>query len=105
MADEVVIVDTEFDPVAQVEFLAELFGVEERGQELLDDMEAARLEAADALGEDCAVSVATVYRGPTPAIWLGGQSPVPAGLVEIAALEESPHAVCKRGRGRRDGHH
>ncbi|HWJ63978.1 MAG TPA: ABC transporter substrate-binding protein [Acidimicrobiales bacterium] len=81
--------------------LGELVGREDEAAELVDQLEAARADAADSAGDDCAVSLATIYPGPTPAAWVGAPNNVAIALQDMGCTlvpSEADEAADGAGR-------
>jgi iron complex transport system substrate-binding protein len=84
--------------------LAERFGVPERGEELVAELEAARGELRSQVAartEPCVVSVATIYPGPSVAAWVDGTTAIPAAVLDTGcALVPGPDAGSPDRNGR-----
>lgn len=79
---EVIVVPTS-NGTEQLTELGELLGREAEAAELIDELDAAKAEAADTAAEGCEVSVATIYGGPTPAAWIASPNNVAVALEDM----------------------
>jgi iron complex transport system substrate-binding protein len=79
---ELVVVDA-VDPRASIEVLGAAFERTERAQELVTALDEAVAAGRGRLPEDLEVSVATVYPGPSLAVWVAGPATVPSVLDEL----------------------
>jgi iron complex transport system substrate-binding protein len=81
LADQVVVAP-DGGGADSVAAIAEQLGLEAEADELLAELDAAR-EAAAGATTNCTVSLATIYAGPTPAVWIGGPNNVALALEDI----------------------
>jgi iron complex transport system substrate-binding protein len=79
---ELVVVDTD-DPRESVLELGRAFDRSEEARRLVDDYEAAVTDGRSALPQGTEVTVATVYPGPSLAVWVEGPSTIPATLEDL----------------------
>lgn len=76
--------------------LGEQLGREDEAVEVVAELDAANAKAVDAAGDDCEVSVATIYPGPTPAAWVAAPNNVAIALEAMgctlvpSAADEAP---------------
>lgn len=106
MADVVVIPDG--DAESQVLALGDAFGRRAEAEALIAGLDDAIAEGREALAdvpeEDRVVSVATIYSGPTLAVWADGPVDVPATLLALGyALRPDAEAVAGVPGGPTDG--
>ncbi|MFN3216867.1 MAG: ABC transporter substrate-binding protein [Acidimicrobiales bacterium] len=66
----------------QIATLGELLDREAEAAAVLDDLEQARTDAADAIGDGCVVSLASIFPGPSVAAWVEAIGPLPRGVVD-----------------------
>lgn len=66
----------------QISILGELLDREARATEALGELEQARAAAAAAVGDDCVVSLASIFPGPSVAAWVEPIGPLPRGVVD-----------------------
>lgn len=67
----------------QITTLGELLDREAEAAVALDELEQARAAAAAAVGDDCVVSLGSVFPGPSVAAWVEPVGPLPRGVVEV----------------------
>lgn len=79
---EVIVVPDGLSTREQITVLGELLDRETEAQSALDDLDQARAEAAAAIGDDCVVSLGTIYPGPSVAAYVGAVWPLPRGVVD-----------------------
>ncbi len=85
----------------KVAALGELFDREVEAEALIAELTAARAEAAAALGDDCEISAATIYGGPSIAAWVDGPWELPTSLLETGCtLVPGPEGTSPDGNGR-----
>lgn len=85
----------------KVAALGELFDREAEAEALIAELTAARAEAAAALGDDCEISAATIYGGPSIAAWVDGPWELPTSLLETGCtLVPGPEGTSPDGNGR-----
>lgn len=79
------LVVTSTDAPTRLAQVGEAFGLEEEAAALQAELDATIEEARTTLepATDQAVSVATIYPGPTPAVWVDGPTDVPQTLLDL----------------------
>jgi iron complex transport system substrate-binding protein len=66
----------------QITVLGELLDREAEAAAVLDELAQARTDAAEAIGGDCVVSLASIFPGPSVAAWVEPIGPLPRGVVD-----------------------
>ncbi len=69
--------------------LGKIVGREDAAAELVEELDAAKAAAAGTAADDCEVSLATIYGGPTPAAWISAPNNVAIALEDMGC-ELSP---------------
>lgn len=86
------------------EALAELgqqVGRQEQATALIDQLDAAAANAKDSAGDDCEVTLATIYSGPTPAAWIAAPNNAAIALEDMGCtLVPSTDDASPDGAGR-----
>lgn len=81
--------------------LGEQVGREGQAAALVDELDAAAAKASDSAGDDCEVSLATIYSGPTPAAWIAAPNNAAIALIDMGCtLVPSTDDASPYGAGR-----
>jgi iron complex transport system substrate-binding protein len=100
IADVVVIPDG-LSGAERIQALGELVGRPEQAAQVARDVAAAQATAAEQVGGDCRVSLATIYPGPTVAAFVDGPSELPSAFESVGCeLVPGPEVAPPDGNGR-----
>ena len=81
--------------------LGELVGRQDRAEAIVEDLAAAQQEAGGAVADDCSVTVAAIYPGPSPAVFVDGPWVIPSSLIDAGCdLAPDPDGLDVDANGR-----
>lgn len=81
--------------------LGKLVGREDQAAELVDQLEQTQADAKSSAGDDCEVSLATIYSGPAPAAWIAAPNNAAIALLDMGCtLAPSTDDADPDGAGR-----
>ncbi|MDY7102828.1 MAG: ABC transporter substrate-binding protein [Actinomycetota bacterium] len=81
-AEQVIALEDNLPPEERVAALGDALGRTDEAAEVVAELTAARDEVAGALGPDCELSMATVYPGPSVAVWVEGRWEMQHTIIE-----------------------
>jgi ABC-type Fe3+-hydroxamate transport system substrate-binding protein len=98
---DVVVVPDGLSGSEQLEAIGDLIGRPERADAVALELDAAATAAGEAIGDDCVLSLASVYPGPTVAAFVDGPSSIPAALQRVGCqLVPGPDVTAPDANGR-----
>ncbi|MET0908256.1 MAG: ABC transporter substrate-binding protein [Ilumatobacteraceae bacterium] len=98
---DVIVVPDALGNRGQVEALGELLGREDEATALIEEFETATADAAATVGDDCAVSLAAIYPGPSPAAFVAGPWEIPSSILSTGCvLDPGPDVAEPDNNGR-----
>lgn len=83
LADQLLVVPNGLSTEEQIVELGTMLGREARADDLVAELAAARQAAIEAAPDDCEVSVAAIYPGPSPAVFVSGPWVIPSALIDL----------------------
>lgn len=100
MADLLIVPDGLTIP-ERLTFLGEELDREDVAADVIADLEAAKAAAAEAVPDDCTVSLAAIYPGPSPAAFVAGPWEIPTSILATGcALDPDPSVAEPDQNGR-----
>ena len=85
----------------RLSFLGEQLGRQSQAADVIADLEAATAAAAAAIPDDCAVSLAAIYPGPSPAAFVAGPWELPTSILSTGCrLDPGPSDAAPDANGR-----
>lgn len=98
---DVVVVPDGLAGVERMSLMGELLGRPEHAAAAIDDYDVALAEAQARVGEGCAVSLATIYPGPTVAAFVDGPWEIPSSILATGcALDPGADDIAPDANGR-----